>query len=446
MDLDGLVLDTADRTTIQLIASDYISWFEECFNLQPSDASASWNPSQLEYQFACSLPEKNASNTILTSDEYYSGHLDWYSFDIDLQEHSDGLSESNATEQLENVTKETFSFIPTEASYAGMPNNRWWEFEDGKVDLGNISAGTTDMAKIVVAEYALVYGNDWFVVPYSVPIGSLSKIKGLMVTDVFGQKTLVEPASQGESDDWSSWGFFNLSYRENALNPSRACDTRLFVPPSVIKNHESNAIEEVLFVRDEMANMVWGIETFINDLMDQGADGHTIANELKLLLHGPDRPPIEANEEAVLKYVLSNKVPENWIPFIPIHVGNQNRKMQLQRASMPREMESGFVPIRPRTELLREGFIHRPSNDVAPYINTMADVQDNPYFVNEEEVPRSGIIVKGNRQRTRWYNGKTLSWYGYKKKLGKGEGNSGLQFDSMELLKKNKPEKDDEIA
>ncbi len=445
--LNDIVLDQSHRNTMLLVISDYMNWFEACFHLNITENTKAWNPKQLEYQFACSLPEKNKDATVLTADEYYSGHLDWYSFDIDLQDHSsDGLAKSTAEEQLEHVTKETFSFIPTEASYAGMPNNRWWEFEDGKVDLGNISASTTDIAKIVVAEYALIYGNDWFIIPYSVPVGSLSKINGLMVTDVFGEKTLVEAASQGESDDWSSWGYFNLSFRENTLNPNRPCDTRLLIPPSVMKNHESNAIEEVLFVRDEMANMVWGIETYINDLMGQGADAHTIANELKLLLHGPDAPPLDAHELAVLKYTLSTTVPENWIPFIPIHVGNQNRKIQLQRASMPREMESGFIPIRPRTTLLREGFVPNPVDELAPYINSRADEQQQPYFINEEEIPRSGIIVHSNLQRTRWYNGKTLSWYGYKKKLGKGEGNSGLRFDQMELLKKNKPELEEENA
>ena len=55
--------------------------------------------------------------------------------------------------------------IPAPAEFAGMPNPRWWQFEDAAVDLGTFRAQATDLAKIVVAEFALVYGNNWLVVP-----------------------------------------------------------------------------------------------------------------------------------------------------------------------------------------------------------------------------------------------------------------------------------------
>ena len=436
-----ILLQESDRPFVTGAVGAFIGWFEDCFGVVPEEQHQSWNPKQLEYQFACGLPEKGGSNTVLCSDEYYTGHLDWYAFDVETNIPStSGLLQNSPAIQEENVKKVTFSFIPTEAAYAGMPNSRWWEFEDGKVDLGNISAETTDIAKVVVAEYALVYGNDWFVVPYTLPIGSLTKINGLVVTDVFGQKTLVEAAAQGESDDWSGWGLFNLSPRTYSANQVLPTDTRLFLPPALIKTHESDPIEEVLMLRDEMANMVWAIETKVHDLLDRGYDGHTIANEFHILLHGEDAPPLLAAEEAVLKYVLSNTVPENWIPFIPVQIPGQNRAIQLQRASMPRELEEGFTAIRPRTEIMRSGFDYLLQDEVAPYINPNADQQLNPYFVHEEEVPRAGIIVGGTHQRARWFNGKIVRWYGYRKQVGRGEGSSGLQFDRIELLKKNKPQ------
>ena len=36
-----------------------------------------------------------------------------------------------------------------------------------------------------------------------------------------------------------------------------------FLPPSLVKSLESRPIEEVLFLRDEMANMAWGVERVI---------------------------------------------------------------------------------------------------------------------------------------------------------------------------------------
>ena len=435
--LNGMLQDGAHRNELLSCIADYINWFEECFDAVPKNQHSSWNYQKLEYQFACSLPEKNADPSLLVVDEYASGHLDWYSFDIEKRKNIYAAL-INATTNQNDLKTETLSFIPTEATFAGMPNNRWWEFEDGKVDLGNISAETTDIAKSVVAEYALIYGNDWFVVPYTLPVGSLSKINGLLVTDVFGQKTFVEAAAQGETDDWASWGLFNLSIKKHSEVQNEQCDTRLFLPPAIEKIHESEAIEEVLMLRDEMANMVWGIETMVNNLLNRGTDGHALANENRKLLHGEDELPIEAVEEALLKYTLSNEVPENWIPFIPVHVGQANRAIQLQRASMPRKIDSEYLSIRPRTEILRFGFKEEIANNIAPHINLLADKQLAPYFINEEEVPRAGAKISGTLQRARWMNGKIINWYGYKKQLGKGEGSSGLQFDKMTLLKKNK--------
>ena len=57
------------------------------------------------------------------------------------------------------------TMIPVPVSFAGMPNTRWWAFEDGKTNFGDIDAATTDLAKLMFLEFALVYSNDWFVIP-----------------------------------------------------------------------------------------------------------------------------------------------------------------------------------------------------------------------------------------------------------------------------------------
>jgi len=63
-------------------------------------------------------------------------------------------------------------------------------------------------------------------------------------------------------------------------------------------------------------------------------------------------------------------------------------------------------------------------------------VQVKPYYINEEEVPRAGIRLKSTFQRTRWYNGAVVDWYGYRKTVGRGEGSSGLAYDLVEPAKK----------
>ncbi|WP_433984629.1 hypothetical protein RBB78_08160 [Tunturiibacter empetritectus] len=97
-------------------------------------------------------------------------------------------------------------------------------------------------------------------------------------------------------------------------------------------------------------------------------------NYLQSLIPGSGTPPALA---AAVRYQAMNSVPENWIPFIPVHVPNNNRQIQLQRAAMPRILVGDFNPaqkVQPLTSLLRAGL------DLIPA---------QTYFLHEEEVPRA---------------------------------------------------------
>ena len=78
-----------------------------------------------------------------------------------------------------------------------MPNTRWWTFEDHATNFGDIDASTTDLAKLLFMEFALVYSNDWFVIPCTLPSGSLAQIRGMAVTNVFGERLWIQAADQG---------------------------------------------------------------------------------------------------------------------------------------------------------------------------------------------------------------------------------------------------------
>ena len=77
-----------------------------------------------------------------------------------------------------------------------MPNARWWEFEDETMDLGAADAGPSDVARLALLEFGLVYGNDFFAIPLQLPIGTLTRITSLVVTDTFGMRLEIEPAAQ----------------------------------------------------------------------------------------------------------------------------------------------------------------------------------------------------------------------------------------------------------
>jgi hypothetical protein len=354
---------------------------------------------------------------------------------LNLRDDGSGLGTLDPADEAANVKTEVLTIIPAEARFGGMPNSRWWEFEDGSTDFGNITADTTDIAKILLAEFALMYSNDWFVIPYTVPTGSVSEVKGIIVTDTFGERTLIEPAGQGDSNDWTAWTMFNLTKTSDSEGLEGKVDPRIYVPPVISKAQESKPLEAVEIMRDEMANMVWGVEKIIPDLLGGGADGHAAAQLLSNFFRGLERRdadvPSAVPEGVKLKFRLGNTVPENWIPFLPIHLPAQNRAIQLQRASMPRWFNGEFTQTRARTSILREGMHEAPGAAEHLFVNSSEENQDSPYFIFEEESPRSGVIVQATWQRTRWYDGKIVCWYGRKKQTSRGEGSSGLAFDSV---------------
>jgi hypothetical protein len=422
--ISSVSLGNGDTTLITNAITDFVNWFDANYDFGTA-ASSAWLPSHLEYQFDCALPSEDTSNIILSADQYYSGNLDWFSFDVNKVETIEGLSGNADSNDMLNVKNQLLSVIPVEAKFAGAPNSRWWQFENGNVDLGNINAQTTDLSKLIFTEYALMYNTDWLLVPYRVPVGTFCEIKGIVVTDVFGQQFFIKSAIQGQTDNWAGWGMYNLS----TINPGGVrnlpTDTRLLVLPNVVKNLESDPHEEVHFVRDEMTNSIWAIEVQLPDELGNSIDGNNISRNFEDTLKQHDTTP-EANiadVDSMFKYTLANTVPENWIPFIPVHLKDNNREIQLQRASMPRLFNSAFTHVRPNSQLLRDGI----NED---------DTQSSPYFINEEEVPRAGVKLTANFQRTRWYNGKIVNWYGYRKQVGRGEGSSGLYYDRLDAVKK----------
>lgn len=408
---------------LDALGEKFIKWFENFF-LQPiDDDNNAWLPSRMEYQFAVSAPDEGGEK-VMVADEYYHGHLDWYNLDIDPQ--ATALeTEPDVVLPPDPQNRKTNSFFPVTISFDGMPHTRWWRFEDSNTNFGDINPDTTDLNKLLFIEFGLIYANDWFLVPFTLPAGSIANVKGLSVTNVFGEKTWVEPAGKGLDDAWKRWNMYALNTKGNQREPA---DNSLLILPTVEKILEGKPLEEVLFIRDEVANMVWAIEKKIPLPTGSGKHGGEAAFELhkfyqKILNNEigdgiviPDDIEFKAN----IRYQIMNTVPENWIPFIPVHVDGSSREVQLQRASMPRILENdapgNAQKIKPRTQLVREGLEKDPVE---------------AYFIHEEEIPRAGIRAYQTFQRTRWYDGKVVNWFGARKQTGRGEGHSGLAFDQI---------------
>lgn len=398
------------------LATRFVAWFEKLF-YQPTAPSA-WEPDRLEYQFACACPEQN-NEKVFVAEEYFQGHLDWYNLDVDPSRQVLGDNPQAA----EPPTPATLTMLPTQVTFNGMPNTRWWEFEDSRTNFGDIRPDTTDLAKLLLIEFGLTFANDWLLLPFTVPAGTVATVRGIAVTNVFGERIWVEAAGRGDDDDWQRWAMFLVSNKGRGHEPA---DLSLVILPAAQKVLEGRPLEEVMFARDEMANMVWGVERTIPLPTGEPKRGREAANEMRAFFEAdlerrlgapPQLAPFAAG--AKIRYQVMNTVPENWIPMIPVHVPGDNREVQLRRGAMLRIMEGDTNPpgpqiVRPRTWILRQGLD-----------------QGLGYILHEEEVPRAGALVTKSFKRTRWRDGRAWTWLGLRKQTGRGENSSGLAFDRL---------------
>ena len=412
-----LAIGPGEASTLDEMADAFIAWFDRLIDQPVTADENAWDPSRLEYRFACSAPVSGGRKDLVAS-EYYQGDLDWYALDI-------APSADSPPRRPEIHQAITTSFVPTSVEFSGMANPRWWSFEDRRVNFGGIKPDTTDVAKLLLIEFGLVYANDWCIVPVPLEAGSIAEVLGLAVTNVFGERLWVDPGGRAPEHSWQRWSLFTLAHTAASRQPDHA----LLMLPTVPKVQESEPLEEAALVRDEMANMVWGVELTVPLPHGEGRSGSGAAAETTRLferLFGPVTAATPLENDARVRYELVTTVPENWIPMIPVHVPGDSRKIQLQRASMLRAIDTHPThaqKIKPRTSLLREGLDRTPAEK---------------YFVHEEEVPRAGARVRQSYQRTRWTDGRVIVWLGARKQVGRGEGSSGLQFDRLVEIKKSR--------
>jgi hypothetical protein len=221
-----------------------------------------WQSQNLDYEFALGSPAPDESIT-LEAPEFPGGHLDWYSFSLDeaipTATRASQAPPANQT-PVAQVSTTTFDFLPTQVVFRG----RWWNFEDAVTDFGQLDVEHVDLAKLLVMEFALVYGNDWFWVPIPIqvgisrsdatPRGTLSRITTLVVTDTFGVRTFISSSEQTQVNaNESPWLMFKVSGQHTRSDFILMARTLGIVD-------EADPLEEVLFLRDDMAAMAWAVE------------------------------------------------------------------------------------------------------------------------------------------------------------------------------------------
>lgn len=412
------ILGDPDRDVLAHFEDVWINWKDwAAKTIFGVERESTWDPERQEYTFSVAAPgftgQGEANEILLHAQQYPGGHLDWPSFSMKPNESIGASVDSLPAEHELHL-----ELIPTPVEIAGMPAQRWWEFEDGNVDLGNLETAPQDLSRMLLAHFALLSGNDWFVIPLELPVGSLTKINQLRVTNTFGEVFDINPYSVDSpannatdlSVKNSPWRMFHITSASDTDEISNSTPF-LFLPPALGPSLHSEPIEELRFIRDEMVNAAWIIERVVQDKKTGGLlDRHEKYHSQK---PGFDNASENREENAALKYTLTSDVPDYWFPLLPVQDAHGKPSHKLQVGTVLREVDHSPPQLPPK--LLGE---------------ISKELKESGVF--NEEVPREGVFVYRQFQFARWHDGSAYLWISRRKLIGHGEGSSNLKFDSID--------------
>jgi hypothetical protein len=373
-----LAIPAARTGAVRDVLLVWRGWFDALVSVVAAPAEDAWNPERLEYEFSIGA-RLGGEQVTLHAAGYQGGRLDWHDFDLA----ADATLESNG--ESHRIVR---TVIPAPVGYGGMPAARFWELEDGRIDFSGFDGAADDLVGLLLVEFALVYGNDWFLIPVDLPVGSLARIDALLVDDAFGVRTRVLPAGRADSGP-HAWRMFTPA--------PDAGGALLFLPPALASSLDGPVRERVLLARDEIANLAWAIEEIV-----ERSDGGTERREDDDVVGDvPDPPP----EGADLVYRTTSPVPARWIPLAPAGDGN-GAAHQLEVRALLRRVDGSLAPVLPRGALVQAGL-----------------------RIHDEELGREGLRIERAFQFARWRGGRSVAWSAHRREIGRGAAYGGLFFD-----------------
>ena len=379
----GAATPPAPGTTL----ADFQSWVKEVFGDIGIADPVTWNPNVINYELQAEGTLPGNTSGEFTATPARDGAFDWYAFDL--------VSQAQTPPAKPPTKNPNLTVIPTHVRFRGMPNAKWWDFENNVTDYGAIDVQRQDLAKLAVMDFMLLHGNDWFLAPVDIPVNSLYQIGSFLVRDVFGGLTVVDRTDRSKTATGGLWTMFST------VADGGVADFFLLPPTASVAMQTGGVLEDLRFLRDPTANMNWAIEFEVEGGIGQplyGADEDARNRPAPL----PPGGPVQAG--AVIRYQIETPVPTDWFPYIPVEVTNVVTQVVLRQGEVERGTPTLIVP----------------KGRVLPGVKEL----------REQEVPRTGIRITRVANRSRWLDGSTHLWIARRKTSGRGEGSSGLRFDA----------------
>lgn len=365
--------DAADPDATRAALADWVAWLDGAVG-----SGGAWSTERLEYRFALRFGD-GADQVVLRGTQFGSAQVRW----SDLEWVPGATADVPDGAPPGAPVESSFTMLATPVRFPGMPADRYWQLEDGRVDLGAIEAQLTDLARLCLAEFAMTSGDDWLAVPVDGLLGAVNQVLTVRLTDDFGDSTdVAELADPG-------FTMFHAAAASGKLLPG------IVLPPVAAGMLVGPPVEEVLFLRDEMANMAWAIEQTVQG---RSGDPRPRGSEPQ---PPPDPWPADLTPEERV-YRLQTAVPAHWIPLVPI-------------------------ALSPGRIALRKGALLRDETPVLPAGVTLAHT---PLTFPGEELPREGVHLRAVPVLARRADGSYGRWSAYRVRTGRGEAASRLAWDS----------------
>jgi hypothetical protein len=368
----------------------FVEHVHTCYGGLIDVAPPAWDTERLRYRACVAMHSPEGAPTTLDVAPSGDGTLDWYSWDTRNQTSFNAL----------RVRR----LIPNHLRFRGMPNARFWDFETAQTDFGDVRADLRDLGRLAVLDMALVHGNDWYLIPFQMTVGTACQIESIEVRDVFGGVTPVPRAEQAAP----GWSMFSTSQGSGVADFFHLPATAAFTL------QRGPTLEEVRFVNDEGANLAWAIEeTVTNDLgqprsareRSDARRRQTAPQQLAPTSEGGSTTP-------VAEYQLQTEAPGYWYPLVPVRDAPED-------------------PVR-----LREGvLVDQNGSEAPPDGRLLTERQQNgtrlPLEVRRDAVPEGGVRVLRQRVCSRWLDGQLHVWTARIVLPGASDGVSGLRYDGL---------------
>src|SRR5207248_1609362 len=116
-----------------------------------------------------------------------------------------------------------------------------------------------------------------------------------------------DPAVQARQ----GWSMFSLSMPVEPGDATGVAISNLFFLPPTVRALEGPVLEEVMLLRDELANLGWAIERRLESPLEVGLETPKDVAELT---------PAPAAPRDMPAYRLATPVPKHWVPLLPVRV------------------------------------------------------------------------------------------------------------------------------